>query len=163
MSTTNKYKLLSRHGKIDLVVDPKTGKKALLSAAFFPKGEVIIEFKAKEILNEPTYLTVQLDEHHHILMEPDYLQFANHGCDPNFFIDTERLELIALKDIHVGDELLFFYPSTEWQMSRAFQCECGSPQCIGLVSGAYALSEAKQKKYRFSKFITEKFAEAIQQ
>lgn len=163
MSTTSNYKLLSRHGKIDLVIDPKTGKKALLSAVFFPKGDVIIQIKVKEIFTEPTYLTVQLDEHHHFLMEPDYLQFANHGCDPNFFIDTERMEFVALKDIHVGDELLFFYPSTEWKMNRPFHCECGSPQCIGLVSGAYALSKANQKKYRFNKFIAEKFAAAIQQ
>ena len=115
------------------------------------------------MLTEPNYLTVQLDEHRHILMEPEYLQFANHSCDPNFFIDTERLEFIALKDIHIGDELLFFYPSTEWKMDRPFNCECGSPQCIGLVSGAYTLSEENQKKYKLNKFIAEKLSNTTRQ
>ena len=163
MSSISNYKLLSRHLNLDLVVDVVTGKKALVSAAFFPKGDVIFKFSIKDILAEPNYLTVQLDEHRHIFMEPDFLQFANHGCDPNFFIDTERLEFIALKDIHIGDELLFFYPSTEWKMDRPFNCECGSPQCIGLISGAYALSEENQKKYRLSKFISEKLSNTIRQ
>ncbi len=147
---------------MDLVVDPATGHKALISAAFFTQGDVIIQFKAKEILPEPTYLTVQLDEHRHLLMEPEYLQYANHGCDPNFFIDTEAMEFIALKDIHVGDELLFFYPSTEWKMDRPFQCSCGSPQCMGVISGAYALSAADRKRYKLSKYIADKSAHATQ-
>lgn len=163
MLTTSNYQLLSRHGKIDLVVDSKTGKKALLSAAFFPAGHVITKFNIKEIIIKPTYLTVQLDEDRHMLMDPEYLHFANHSCDPNFFIDTERREFVALKDIHIGEELLFFYPSTEWKMDRPFKCECGSPQCIGLISGAYALPEENQKQYRFSKFIAEKLSNIIRQ
>lgn len=163
MKNTRIYQLLSKHGNLDLVIDPVSGKKALVSAAFFPKDDVVFKFSIKNILTDPNYLTVQLGEQRHIIMDPEFLNFANHSCDPNFFIDTERLEFIALKDIHLGDELLFFYPSTEWKMDRPFNCECGSPQCIGLVSGAYALSEENQKKYRLSKFIAEKLSNTIQQ
>ncbi|MFN5422995.1 MAG: SET domain-containing protein-lysine N-methyltransferase [bacterium] len=163
MSNSIKYQTLSQHEHVHVVIDPETGMKGILSSCHFKKGDIVFQFTAKEILSNPSYLTIQLGEHRHILMEPDYLQFANHSCDPNFFIDTERLEFIALKDIQLGDELLFFYPSTEWKMDRPFQCECGSPQCIGIVSGAYALSEENRKKYKLSNFIASKLADTIQQ
>lgn len=160
MSVNKKHEIISQHGNFEVVIDHATGMKALFSKFSYKEGDVIIKFSAKEILPDPTYLTVQLDDHRHILMEPEFIQFANHSCDPNFFIDTERMEFIALRDIHVGDELLFFYPSTEWKMDRPFQCQCGSPECIGLVSGAFTLTPEARKKYRLSKYVLGKLNES---
>ncbi|CAL3973576.1 unnamed protein product [Diplocarpon coronariae] len=35
-----------------------------------------------------------------------------------------------------GDELTFFYPSTEWDMAQGFDCLCGARACRGYISGA---------------------------
>lgn len=35
-----------------------------------------------------------------------------------------------------GDELTFFYPSTEWDMAQPFDCLCGASQCRGRITGA---------------------------
>ena len=160
MSIIKSYQIMSRHGNLDLAVDSESGMKALLSGAFLKKGDAIIKFGAKEILSHPNYLTVQVDDNRHIHLDPEYLQFANHSCDPNFFMDTERMEFIALRDIHVGDELLFFYPSTEWKMDRPFQCQCGSPKCLGLISGASALSAEAKRDYKFNTYILSKMNES---
>ena len=60
----------------------------------------------------------------------------NHSCDPATYIDTENLQIIALRDISKGDELTFFYPSTEWEMIQPFQCNCQAQNCIKEVKGA---------------------------
>ena len=64
-----------------------------------------------------------------------FLSFVNHGCEPNVAFDVERSALIALSPIAPGDELTFFYPSTEWAMASPFDCVCGSPRCLGRVAG----------------------------
>ncbi len=44
--------------------------------------------------------------------------------------------VIATRDLAPGDELTFFYPSTEWEMSSPFICLCGAANCIHVVAGA---------------------------
>jgi hypothetical protein len=44
--------------------------------------------------------------------------------------------LAGPRGLRPGDELTFFYPSTEWQMAQAFDCFCGTPSCRGRISGA---------------------------
>ena len=36
------------------------------------------------------------------------------------------MRLTALRPISEGDELTFFYPSTEWAMAEPFECGCGA-------------------------------------
>jgi hypothetical protein len=60
----------------------------------------------------------------------------NHSCNPNVILDTSRMVAIATRDLAAGDELTFFYPSTEWEMSAPFICLCGAPSCIHVVAGA---------------------------
>ena len=100
------------------------------------EGDLLAPFGAREILAEPTYLTVQTGLEAHILLAPEHLQYINHSCNPNAFFDTERMEIRALRAIAPGDEITFFYPSTEWSMDRAFDCLCGSSECLGRIAGA---------------------------
>ena len=44
--------------------------------------------------------------------------------------------MIARRDIEKGEELSFFYPSTEWEMQAPFICLCGASNCIHVVAGA---------------------------
>lgn len=133
--------------------DDRTGQLSLTSLSAFKKGDVISDFSAKEVLENPTYLTVQLSTFQHIKLEPFYLQCINHSCQPNVYFDLKDFKLIALKDIEVADELTFFYPSTEWEMIQPFDCKCGYSNCIGFIKGAKFLPSSLLNQYQLSLFI----------
>lgn len=155
-AVTTAYKMLSKHGFADIMQNSDTGEKSLHTNAFFDAGELIRSFASEKILEVPNYLTVQTGENRHITLQPDFLQYINHSCNPNVFFDTTRMELIALKEIQPGDELVFFYPSTEWEMDRPFECFCGTQQCLHRIRGAAFLSEQEAGRYRLTDFIIQK-------
>jgi SET domain len=86
------------------------------------------------------------------------LQYINHSCEPTVFFDTASLELICLKPLQPGDELTFFYPSTEWDMSQPFVCNCQSPGCLQLINGASHLDRSTLNQYRLTDFIKQQSA-----
>lgn len=136
-----------------VVRNPATGHYSLHATAFFDQGDVICEFSAVEIVDTPSYKTLQIGMKKHILLSPDCLQYTNHGCDPNVFFDTDQMQLIALQSIQPDDEMVFFYPSTEWKMANAFTCNCGSKKCLGVIAGASSLQEGVLQGYRLTSFI----------
>lgn len=142
----------------DVRIDPIHNHRALYSRREFKPEEVISEFTSRSTYKHPNYLTVQLGDTEHIELFPDFLECINHSCDPNCFFDTDKMQLIALKTIAEGEEMTFFYPSTEWDMDQAFQCHCGSEKCIESIKGARYLSKNIVKKYRFTSFIKQKLA-----
>jgi hypothetical protein len=130
-----------------------TGEKSLHSAVAFKAGDVVCSFSAREQRAEPSYLTVQVDEQEHILLEPEFLQYINHSCDPNVFFDLHDRVVLCLKEIHRGEAITFFYPSTEWSMEREFECRCGTQQCLGRIRGARYISKDVLKNYQLSKYV----------
>ncbi|MGB3535598.1 MAG: SET domain-containing protein [Microcoleaceae cyanobacterium] len=74
---------------------------------------IICHFESQAVLTSPNYLTLQRGDAQHIILKPEFLQSLNHSCDPNIFFDLEKMAIIALKDIKIGEELTFFYPSTQ--------------------------------------------------
>jgi hypothetical protein len=81
------------------------------------------------------------------------LTFMNHSCAPNVFIDTVDMTVTAIRDIAAGEELSFFYPSTEWQMAEPFECQCGATACIGRVAGADSLPDDVLSRYVLNQHI----------
>lgn len=152
---TTAYRMVSKHGFADVMQNAHTGEHSLHAAAFFDAGEKICDFEAERILETPTYLTIQTGEFKHITLSPDFLQYVNHSCDPNVFFDTRQMQFIALKEIEPGDELVFFYPSTEWEMVQPFDCFCGNSCCLHNIRGAAFLSEEEIARYRLTDFIRE--------
>ena len=153
---TSAYQMLSKHRFADIMQNKTTGEKSLHASAFFDAGDVISGFNADKITDTATYLTVQTGEDKHITLQPEFLQYINHSCLPNVFFDTTGMKLFALKEIQPGDELMFFYPSTEWSMSQPFDCFCGTSQCLHRIQGAAYLSDEEAKRYRLTNFILEK-------
>ncbi|KAJ6441784.1 post-SET domain-containingprotein [Purpureocillium lavendulum] len=93
--------------------------------------------------HEPTYATVQTGRDTHLNLNSDLL-YINHSCEPSLIFDTGNMNvLVGPKGLSPGDELTFFYPSTEWSMAQPFDCLCGTPTCRGTISGARDMS-AKQ-------------------
>ncbi|NET60604.1 MAG: SET domain-containing protein [Symploca sp. SIO2E6] len=137
-----------------------TKNKSLHATVDFVPGEVLSSLGAREFLTQPNYLSVQIAEHQHILLEPEFLQYINHSCDPNVCFDTSNMTVTALRKIEIGEELTFFYPSTEWSMDRGFDCHCGTQDCLGKIQGAAHLPLNVLTKYKFSQHIQQKLAQA---
>lgn len=134
----------------------KTGGKSLYSTVEFMPGDIISQFGAKETLDRPNYLTVQVSDRQHIMLDPEYLQYINHSCAPNVAFNPTDGVVTALRKIEIGEELTFFYPSTEWSMDRGFECVCQSPNCLGYIQGAAHLPRNILAQYQLSDYIQNK-------
>jgi len=156
--TTSAYRIISNHVIAERRQKISNDQNALFATQSFQPGEVIADFSAGTIAAEPTYLTVQVGIGKHITLQPEFLQYINHSCEPNVFFNTTTMQLVALKEIKSEEEFSFFYPSTEWQMTQSFNCYCGHAACIGDIRGAAYLSKEAQDKYRFTDFIQEQLA-----
>lgn len=132
------------------------GHRLLAASRPFRRGQVVHAFHARETLPRPTYLTVQVAADRHILLGPEFLQYINHGCDPNVHMDVARHEIVCLRDIPAGDELRFFYPSTELDMDRPFSCLCRSPGCLGTIRGALHLPPEQLARYPLAAHVAER-------
>jgi hypothetical protein len=124
------------------------------------QGDVISQISGYRLVSTATYQTVQIGPQVHI-EELGVLAYLNHSCQPNTRIDATALQVVALCDIAAGEELNFFYPSTEWEMDRPFICLCGSPQCVRLVAGAKYLSIDTLSRYFINQHIRDMAIQAL--
>ena len=151
--TAPNFEVVSKHAFGDVLLNTSTNQKSLNATTAIKPGEIISKFHAGITQSYATYLTVQTGVDTHITLQPEFLQYINHSCDPNVFFDTASMELICLKPLQPGDELTFFYPSTEWEMSQPFVCNCQSSSCLQLINGASHLGKSTLQKYRLTDFI----------
>lgn len=156
--TTPAYRTISNHVFAERRQKLSNGQNALFALRPYQPGEVIADFSAGTISAEPTYLTVQVGVRKHITLQPEFLQYINHSCDPNVFFNTTTMQLVALKELAVEEEMSFFYPSTEWKMTQSFDCYCGNSCCIGEIKGAAFLSKEAREKYHLTDFIQQQLA-----
>ncbi|KAF9360022.1 hypothetical protein BGX34_007998 [Mortierella sp. NVP85] len=130
----------------------------LVASQSYKKGEIICQIEGTSP-GPKRYTSVQVGRDAHIELNSD-LVFMNHSCSPSIILDTEKLVVIAAVDLKEGDNLTFFYPSTEWEMTQPFPCWCDSEQCIKVVQGAKYLSKDAMSQQPFvSKHIQELMAE----
>lgn len=130
------------------------GHRALFARTNFQAGAAICSFGASQIMTQPDRYTVQAAAaERHIILTPEFLLYVNHDCRPNVFFDLRTMQLRAVAPICEGDELTFFYPSTEWAMSKAFECHCGSAHCLGRIQGAAYLDDESLKRYDLAEHI----------
>ena len=80
------------------------------------KGESLATFHGARIPH-PTRYTVQVGVFEHLQLEPEPLRYINHSCHPNVTFDVRQMMIRALRPIAPGDEIVYFYPSTEWDMA----------------------------------------------
>src|ERR1700739_2845416 len=121
MITTNPaVQVISNHAIAEVWQNASNNQKSLHALQSFKAGDVISRFHAGTLSTVATYLTVQVGENRHITLQPEFLQYINHSCEPNVFFNTTTMQVVCLRDINVGEELTFFYPSTEWDMVQPF-------------------------------------------
>lgn len=124
----------------------------LVSLNFIKSGKAFHKISEYEIIPSPTRTSIQINNHESI-EESSHIAHMNHSCVPNVLIDISQMELRAIRDIEPGEELTFFYPSTEWDISTPFQCLCGSSHCLKKITGAKYLSPNVLSRYFINQHI----------
>ncbi|HMI78528.1 MAG TPA: SET domain-containing protein-lysine N-methyltransferase [Ferruginibacter sp.] len=159
--TTPKFEVISNHVFANVLLNNSSNQKSLHAAVSFSPGDVISTFSAGITQTYATYLTVQTGADRHITLMPEFLQYINHSCVPNVFFNTATMQLVCLTALQPGDELAFFYPSTEWEMAQPFVCNCGNRECLQLINGASHLSVGTLSKYRLTDFIKQQVKQKL--
>ena len=140
--------MIDSNSKLKIEINRFTHKASVFATSKILANSAIYQAQDFLVFPEPTYQTVQVNERAHIL--DVVFAHMNHSCQPTTFIDSNSLIIFAEKDIEVGEEITFFYPSNEWKMKTPFQCMCNAKQCIGNISGAYNLSPTLLGGYRLN-------------
>ncbi|TAF34944.1 MAG: SET domain-containing protein [Cytophagales bacterium] len=86
----------------------------------------------------------------------------NHSCNPNLFL-RGTTELVALRDINVGEEMTYDYSTTmhydleqlqaNKQESWTCTCCCGADNCRGIIDEFKSLPEARKTYYLENSFV----------
>lgn len=158
---------------VEVVVPSNNGEEgikiaSLKSKTTFEPGSFIL----KSPLIYPTlyekrdFTTVQIEDYGHMKFENEF-EYMNHSCDPTAALvitvqpsGEAHLNIKVLKKITPGDDITFFYPSTEWVMDEPFQCWCKSENCVKNVQGAKFIDlkrfEENKEKWGLSPYILNK-------
>lgn len=143
--------------------DPSSFTTSSHSLVDLPAGAHFtrLTFPPLSIAAEPQYSTLQISRTLHVFLNSD-LAYVNHSCAPSLEFDVDAMEIRISRDraLHVGDELTFFYPSTEWVMAQGFNCRCGTDCCKGWIGGAKDMGRATMKGLWLNRFIEEMYVEA---
>jgi hypothetical protein len=130
---------------------------SLVAKTPFRRGELILPLIGT--LSARSYRTIQIDVSQHL--DGAVIAYMNHSCQPTSIVQAQELGVRAAVDLKAGDEITFFYPSTEWDMVRPFDCLCGARDCIGFVAGAQYLSIDILRRYFINSHIQELAVEAF--
>lgn len=142
-----------------LAIKTENKFRSLITKQAYQKGEIICEIPTTKVVDTANRYTVQIGRHQHT--EVGKLSALNHSCDPNVILDTEHLRMVACRDIEAGEELSFFYPSTEWEMDAPFICLCGASSCIHVVAGARFLPLSTLENHYLNRHIRELMIELL--
>jgi len=134
------------------------------STRMIKKGERICHMRGEEISvqelrkryeagEERSTDPLQVDRAAYIDMEARYVSI-NHSCDPNAAI-IHRNELVALRDIPPGEEVLYDYSATDWPNDEYWDgydawvmpCRCGAPSCRTMITEWQYLPKEIQEKF----------------
>lgn len=135
---------------------------SIVSKVDLPAGSVLTPIISSTQTSVKAYSSVQVTKDEHIELNSALL-YMNHSCDPSVELDTTKMEVRVVKsrDLKAGDHITFFYPSSEWDMARPFQCECGTGSCLKVIDGASNMDLQALKKRGY--FINAHILELMQQ
>lgn len=124
------------NSKIKIVEGP-LGKAVLAAGSFIP-GEVVLGAWGKPT-RVRTRHTIQITIDSHILPN-DPLGWLNHSCEPNCGLhikpEEKVMEVHALREIQVGEELTMDYATFEYEIHyMPTECLCNTQKCRGTITG----------------------------
>ena len=126
------------------------------SRVALPAGSVFSRITTSTPAPVKRWSTVQTGPASHIELNSALL-YMNHSCSPSLEIHTDEMVVRVARDrdLSAGDDLTFFYPSTEWEFDNPFRCLCKSKDCLGDVKGAKFLSQEELQKRFINRHILE--------
>jgi uncharacterized protein len=66
---------------------------------------------------------------------------VNHSCEANVGIRSNNVsayDFIALRDVKKGEEVLWDYETSEYNLYGQFLCSCGVSNCRGILKGFHS-------------------------
>ena len=135
-----------------VIFNPNKGYQCLVAARKLDPGHRFWHFTEYDLQDFPSMYTIQISENKH-LNDEGRIRYMNHSCNPNAIIDAELMCAIVIRPIEKGEEITFFYPSTEWDMSVPFSCKCEYENCVKVIQGAKYLTEEEFNQYFMNKHI----------
>ena len=127
-----------KHG--DSVMVKRVGSKGwgVFATKNFSQGDLCFSANAIGTYSERTSHTVQTSWTTHTLMDLPG-RFINHCCTANVGIvdnDAGAFDFKAIHQISIGEELVWDYEASEYEISCDFDCVCDrSPRCRGNLKG----------------------------
>ncbi|KAF3226571.1 hypothetical protein TWF106_000312 [Orbilia oligospora] len=150
------------------------GQNSVVARERLPQGSHICYIDTYIPAPISTWSSIQTSRTTHIEV-PSGIVYINHSCIPSIDIEVYppnshgmyvngicgELRVVADRDLEAGDELTFFYPSTEYISPRPFDCLCGAEKgvCIGRQEGAHFLDNSILGKYFLNEHIKNLIAE----
>ncbi|KAF3194354.1 hypothetical protein TWF225_006902 [Orbilia oligospora] len=150
------------------------GQNSVVARERLPRGSHICYIDTYIPAPISTWSSIQTSKTTHIEV-PSGIVYINHSCVPSIDIEVYspnsdgtyasgicgELRVVADRDLEAGDELTFFYPSTEYISPRPFNCLCGAENgvCIGRQEGAHFLDNSILGKYFLNEHIKNLIAE----
>jgi hypothetical protein len=111
----------------------KPVKKGDVIAVF---GGIVCDWEAFNKMPELNQmLCIQVEEN--LYLVPDRIgegDYFNHSCNPNAGL-LGQITLVAMRDIHPGEEVCFDYAMSDCSPYDEFDCQCGAHNCRGHVTG----------------------------
>ena len=146
------------------------GEVTVLSKINLPAGSHLCYVTTQTAAPVTTWSSIQSSKTTHFELN-NALVYSNHSCMPTidvrvFAPDTDgnypngiaaECLVTGNRDLKVGDELKWFYPSTEWASPRPFKCLCGAPDtvCIRDQRGSSFLTKEILEKYFLNHHVRE--------
>ena len=143
------------NGKVEIRTIKDARGRGVFVTKFIKKGEIILDWELGGIVYEAERATdlpkeardwaIQFETHKWIDTK-GLGRWINHSCEPNSGIKG-LFKLMAMRDLVVGEEVLWDYDMSEnsdWVMEG---CRCGSKTCRKLIHGYRFLPDLKKKEY----------------
>ncbi|KAA8646755.1 hypothetical protein EYZ11_013303 [Aspergillus tanneri] len=150
------WKQPSHPDRLKVVKGDKPYKSSARSLISLPAGSFFAKISTATFVSHDTYTSVANGKGSRIELNSDLI-YCNHSCSPSLVFDMTKFEVRVSDDrpLAVGDELTFFYPSTEWTMVQPFECECnaGPGKCLGLIAGASKVDLSVLKRFWLNEHI----------
>lgn len=113
-------------------------------------GGVIVTTEELYKLQEfPRNRSIQVEEDLHLCSGwiDDIADCVNHSCNPNAGL-SGQVTLVAMRDICPGDEICFDYAMSDSHPQFYMPCNCGQPQCRGVVKSDDWKLITLQRRYK---------------
>lgn len=118
--------------------------KRLVAIQKIRKNEILLKLTGR-ILTQPTRETIQIDNRKHL--KNQFVDYLNHSCNPNSHVDTERLIIVADRNIKPFDDITINYLCTEHELVNPFRCNCKSSNCFNEIKGYKFLDQKGAKNH----------------